>query len=69
MRWIALIRDLALFEERNLKCHKNGAYDLAKMCGLNVPESKLTSFSKYGSTFLVKALIETVSAESTLHLQ
>lgn len=29
-------------------------YDLAKICGLNVVDSKLYSFSKYGSTFLVK---------------
>lgn len=30
------------------------AHDLARMCGLNVPESKLEKFSKLGSTFLVK---------------
>ena len=29
-------------------------YDLAKVCGLNVVDSKLYLFSKYGSTFLVK---------------
>lgn len=29
-------------------------HDLARMCGLNVPESKLEKFSKLGSTFLVK---------------
>lgn len=29
-------------------------HDLAKLCRLNVPESKLETFSKYGSTFLVK---------------
>ena len=29
-------------------------YDLAKVCGLNVVDSKLYSFSKLGSTFLVK---------------
>lgn len=29
-------------------------HDLARMCGLNVPESKLETFSKLGSTFLVK---------------
>lgn len=28
--------------------------DLAKLCGLNVPESRLMKFSKLGSTFLVK---------------
>lgn len=30
------------------------AHDLAIMCGLNVPEAKLETFSKNGSTFLVK---------------
>lgn len=29
-------------------------HDLAKLCGLNVPESKVEKFSKDGSTFLVK---------------
>lgn len=29
-------------------------HDLAKLCGLNVPESKVKKFSKDGSTFLVK---------------
>ena len=29
-------------------------HDLAKLCGLNVPESRLMKFSKFGSTFLVK---------------
>lgn len=29
-------------------------HNLAQMCGLNVPESKLETFSKLGSTFLVK---------------
>ena len=29
-------------------------HDLAGMCGLNVPESKVEKFSKLGSTFLVK---------------
>ena len=29
-------------------------HDLAGMCGLNVPESRLEKFSKLGSTFLVK---------------
>lgn len=30
------------------------AHDLAKMCGLNVSESKLEKFSDFGSTFLIK---------------
>lgn len=29
-------------------------HDLAKLCGLDVPESKIEKFSKFGSTFLVK---------------
>lgn len=29
-------------------------HDLARMCGLNVPDSKVEKFSKLGSTFLVK---------------
>ena len=29
-------------------------HDLAGLCGLRIPESKLECFSKYGSTFLVK---------------
>lgn len=29
-------------------------HDLARLCGLNVPASKLEAFSKYGDTFLVK---------------
>lgn len=29
-------------------------HDLAKLCGLNVPDSKIEKFSKYGTTFLVK---------------
>ena len=41
-------------DEFNVGAWEKVVHDLAKMCGLNVPESKLTSFSKYGSTFLVK---------------
>ena len=41
-------------DEFNVGAWEKAVHDLAKMCGLNVPESKLTSFSKYGSTFLVK---------------
>lgn len=29
-------------------------HDLARLCGLNAPESMLIDFSKYGSTFLVR---------------
>lgn len=41
-------------DEFNVGAWEKVVHDLAKMCGLNVPESKLTSFSTYGSTFLVK---------------
>lgn len=41
-------------DEFNVGSWEKVVHDLAKMCGLNVPDSKLTSFSKYGSTFLVK---------------
>ena len=41
-------------DEFNVGAWEKVVHDLAKMCGLNVPESKLTNFSKYGSTFLVK---------------
>ncbi len=30
------------------------AHDLAKQCGLDVPDAKLMNLSKVGSTFLVK---------------
>ncbi len=41
-------------DEFNVGAWEKVVHDLAKMCGLNVPESKLTNFSKYGSTFLVR---------------
>ena len=41
-------------DENNTGAWEKVASDLAKMCGLNVPESKLEKFSKYGSTFLIK---------------
>ena len=41
-------------DEYNAGAWEKVAHDLAKMCGLNVPESKLETFSKLGSTFLVK---------------
>lgn len=41
-------------DEFNVGAWEKVVHDLAKMCGLDVPESKLTSFSKFGSTFLVK---------------
>ncbi len=41
-------------DEINIGAWEKVASDLAKLCGLNVPESKLETFSKVGSTFLVK---------------
>ncbi|MBQ3548625.1 MAG: type II toxin-antitoxin system HipA family toxin [Oscillospiraceae bacterium] len=49
---------IAKFPSRNDE-HNTGAWekvvhDLARLCGLDVPESRLETFSKLGSTFLVK---------------
>ena len=41
-------------DEGNVGAWEKVAHDLAKLCGLNVPEVKLECFSKNGSTFLVK---------------
>lgn len=41
-------------DENNTGAWEKVVHDLAAMCGLNVPESKLETFSKLGSTFLVK---------------
>lgn len=41
-------------DENNTGAWEKVVHDLAKMCGLNVPESKLETFSSLGSTFLVK---------------
>jgi serine/threonine-protein kinase HipA len=41
-------------DDNNTGAWEKVASDLARMCGLNVPESKLETFSKQGSTFLVK---------------
>lgn len=41
-------------DEWNSGAWEKVVHDLAKMCGLNVPESKIETFSKTGSTFLVK---------------
>lgn len=41
-------------DEFNTGAWEKVVHDLAKLCGLNVPESKLETFSKLGSTFLVK---------------
>lgn len=41
-------------DENNTGAWEKVVHDLARMCGLNVPDSKLETFSKLGSTFLVK---------------
>lgn len=41
-------------DENDTGAWEKVVHDLAGMCGLNVPESKLEKFSKLGSTFLVK---------------
>lgn len=41
-------------DEWNIGAWEKVTHDLAKMCGLDAPESKLETFSKLGSTFLVK---------------
>lgn len=41
-------------DENNTRAREKVVHDLARMRRLNVPESKLETFSKLGSTFLVK---------------
>lgn len=41
-------------DEGNVGAWEKVVHDLARLCGLNVPESKLERFSSNGSTFLVK---------------
>jgi len=41
-------------DENNVGAWEKVTSDLARLCGLCVPESKIETFSKYGSTFLVK---------------
>ncbi len=41
-------------DENDTGAWEKVVHDLASMCGLNVPESKVEKFSKLGSTFLVK---------------
>lgn len=49
---------MAKFPSKHDECNSGAwemvVHDLAKMCGLDVPEAKLETFSKNGSTFLVK---------------
>lgn len=44
-------------DENDTGAWEKVVHDLAKMCGLNVPESKLEKFSKLGSTFWSSASI------------
>ena len=41
-------------DENDTGAWEKVVHDLARMCGLNVPESKLEKYSKLGSTFLVR---------------
>jgi serine/threonine-protein kinase HipA len=41
-------------DDTNIGAWEMVVHDLAKLCGLDVPEAKLENFSKAGSTFLVK---------------
>lgn len=41
-------------DEGNVGAWEKTVHDLARLCNLNVPESKLEKFSQSGSTFLVK---------------
>lgn len=41
-------------DENNIGAWEKVVHDLARMCRLDVPESKIETFSKLGSTFLVK---------------
>lgn len=52
-------------DEYNVGAWEKTVHDLAKLCGLNVPESKLETFSNLGSTFLVKRFDRT--GEKRIH--
>lgn len=41
-------------DDINVGAWEKVVHDLARLCGLDVPDSKLVNFSKYGSTFLVR---------------
>ena len=41
-------------DETNVGSWEKVVHDLAKICGLNVPESRLETFSRHGGTFIVK---------------
>ncbi len=50
--WIAKFP--SKYDENDTGAWEMVAHELAKMCGLNVPDARLEKFSAYGSTFLVK---------------
>lgn len=50
--WIAKFPSKS--DETNTGAWEMVAHELAKLCGLNVPEAKIKRFSKLGDTFLVK---------------
>ena len=50
--WIAKFP--SKYDEYNSGAWEKVVHDLAKLCELDVPESRLETFSKNGSTFLVK---------------
>lgn len=50
--WIAKFP--SKYDEVNCGAWEKVVHDLAKLCELNVPESKVETFSKYGATFLVR---------------
>ena len=41
-------------DENDTGAWEKVVHDLAKMCGLNVPDARMEKFSPYGSTFIVK---------------
>ena len=52
-------------DENDTGAWEKVVHDLARMCGLNVPESKLEKFSRLGSTFLVRRFDR--EAEKRIH--
>ncbi len=50
--WIAKFP--SKYDENDTGAWEMVAHELAKMCGLNVPDARLEKFSAYGSTFLIK---------------
>lgn len=55
-------------DEYNSGAWEKVTHDLARLCGLDTPESKLETFSKTGSTFGSNVLTGTVVDAFTLPL-